>query len=703
MPIINLKEIRWSGIYSFSETEQVFQFHPGFYLLLGNNGSGKSSFLNLVSLALFDNSPSAKKKEAINETLGRGRVNLDFSVDGTDYSVNYFRAGKTFAWELKRGAEMVVTGAETGQYIETLLGFGYEQFVNAFYLTQNSHFSLKLFFGDPGDRLNILSRVFGLDRYLDASEKAREKAAQFEGRLAELRTAHVSGKSQIETLQRIMAESDFAGMERTLESKRTELEIATREYESKSSFYKRTYDELGVEMEQLNTDSDSNSLGQMELERQLFGKKTQANTLNEQARKYKEYIEFNNDYKVLVSEIELLKAQAKVKWTMVHNLVVESGTKKGQLREAQERVDNILGGSGRCDRCGSEVTAEQLTQYRMELERKIQEIQGSLPQLENDIETATNEFTTIDKSRMDALEGENRFRVKYADCQDGKITSVVVDQAEFIEVDIQTLMAQIEKSKEMTSILQRKKEELAERIRQTAGMRQEVERISKLKTTLETEINNLKSNLDNRERLTTNIRTVEENQNAIELQLQAVTQQADAIRFWVGGFKELAILRLSKYVDGINAKMAELLSDFGMTCWIDVLEAKKSAKDLMSLDSYKRKANLFVSADGKKNVPIEAFSGGERQLLSLALVLAVGTVVGNLNYLALDEVFGSLDVTNRGKIVNLLEREKTRGLLTGVCVLMVSHDEEIRASGIWDGTVKFTKDAGFSTVQREAG
>jgi len=82
MSIISIKEIRWSGIYSFSETEQTFQFQPGFYLLLGNNGSGKSSFLNLVSIALFDNSPSAKKKEAVNETLGRGRVNLDFSEIG---------------------------------------------------------------------------------------------------------------------------------------------------------------------------------------------------------------------------------------------------------------------------------------------------------------------------------------------------------------------------------------------------------------------------------------------------------------------------------------------------------------------------------------------------------------------------------------------------------------------------------------------
>jgi DNA repair exonuclease SbcCD ATPase subunit len=209
---------------------------------------------------------------------------------------------------------------------------------------------------------------------------------------------------------------------------------------------------------------------------------------------------------------------------------------------------------------------------------------------------------------------------------------------------------------------------------------------------LSSELSHLERKAEEEKTIHSAIDTLTKEIQGIEKKLEEANKQLGVTKFWVSGFKELATLRLTGYVEGINAKMQELLEDFGMNCWIDVLEAKKSAKDMFSLESYKRKANLFVSGNGKSNVSIEGYSGGERQLLCLAMVLSLGSVIGNINYLALDETFGSLDTTNRAKVLELLNREKKNGLLSGACVLIISHDDEIKNGAEFDSIIQIKKD-----------
>lgn len=84
--------------------------------------------------------------------------------------------------------------------------------------------------------------------------------------------------------------------------------------------------------------------------------------------------------------------------------------------------------------------------------------------------------------------------------------------------------------------------------------------------------------------------------------------------------------------------------------------------------------------DGGLAHPLERFSGGEADVASLALRLAVGEVVGNfrgragLQFVALDEVFGSQDADRRATVVQALH-----ALRSGFRqIFVVTHHDDIR-------------------------
>lgn len=693
------KKLTWKGIYSYSDKEQEFEFKPGFFLILGDNGSGKSSFLNIITLALFDKAPSVNKGDAINESIGHGSVRLDFIHDDNPYYVSYKRSGKNFYWELYKDGVPVITGAGTGAYIEKLLGYGYDQFVNAFYLTQNSHFSLKLFFGDPGDRLAILSRVFGLDRYLDASETAKVRLQEKEKLLQEKLLIRTDVESKLSVFRDQLEKESDSNFEASIEILRDEnnmkMGVLKKEeslWEQRSDDYKREYDEF-----QLTALSNTKTLAELESDKK--NRLERISSLEKDVSKYNEYLEFKKDYEFLIKDNQDSIGKERV-------LVGEQQILNNKISVIDQNIKNLIiikqgidsNDATKCDKCGSLITPENRESYRKEIHDKIDILENERKSLADGIGSYDRPLESIRDRIEDNNEHIRRFNIKYGEFIDGRVDGVICDRLELARGELDNMNISINRIEKLIAGYDKKKADLCSWSTELAEKQKELQELSNEVVSIQSKISMLEEKRKRIDDINGRLLTLEKDKNEIESTIKSIESEALAFKFWVSGFKELATLRLLKYIEGINSKMESLLSGFGMNCWIDVLEAKKSAKDMYSLDSYKRKANLFVSADGKKSVPIEAFSGGERQLLSLAMVLALGNVIGLTNYMGLDEVFGSLDVVNRTKIIELLDRERKEGLLEGRTVLVVTHDDEIKNASIWDGVITIKKEDGLSTI-----
>jgi DNA repair protein SbcC/Rad50 len=108
--------------------------------------------------------------------------------------------------------------------------------------------------------------------------------------------------------------------------------------------------------------------------------------------------------------------------------------------------------------------------------------------------------------------------------------------------------------------------------------------------------------------------------------------------------------------------------------------------------------NLLVLEDG---VPKPVISGGEEDLCNLVLRLAISQMIAeragqSFSLLILDEVFGSLDDTRRGNVVELLRRLNDRFEQ----VIVITHIEQVREGLDRVLLVRFDEARGASVVTR---
>jgi len=147
-------------------------------------------------------------------------------------------------------------------------------------------------------------------------------------------------------------------------------------------------------------------------------------------------------------------------------------------------------------------------------------------------------------------------------------------------------------------------------------------------------------------------------------------------------FKNYKIDRMSKVRPLLESVMQELLSY--------ITDGKY---DLVQLDDH---YNVFVYRNGIKK-PFHLYSGGEQKLIALCMRLAISRVLTsqgehtNFDYLALDEVLGSMDEGRQETIIDALRK------LTSVFkqIFMITHNTNIK--DLFDFTLQVEQNLDLSS------
>jgi len=691
MKNIRLLKMRWSGLYSFGPSEQTYEFKPGFHLIVGRNGSGKSSFMNVVSLCLFDKSPSLNKREALNDQYEQGSVVLSLTVDMIYYEVYYARSKSELQWVLARRAESgimtkVVDGKDTGRYIEQLIGFDYNQFVNAFYLTQSGSTSMRLVFGAPAERLDILSRLFGLNKYEQASDLALAKASEYGKMEADVGVKIIGKESEIKGI---------GSVEEALEVLNSRL-IKLREDQSKFSDLENQIFEMKQKRDKLHEEKQFLYDRDADRKDEINRLSIELVRAQDDVKKLKEIVDL---FKLYQSEKDSDRADERKNQILKDSIAEAIKEKevigkqyavlKSQVQDLEKRINSLMKGEGRCDKCGSTVTDEELKSFKEALEIELVEKGKSYNMYGGQLGSLTESLYVMEKEHVEVSERMRKFDRRFE-----KVREFDIDTEQRFNDEQKKCEAIINKISELNATLEttteRKKKielDLSSVVEKIDSLQIDLTQLSKIKKEEEIVLKQVEEKVQDGER----VKKIQEEIVLMNERRVDLISKIEGYKFWIKGFKDLEILTLCGLLNGINSKIDETLSRFGMSCWLDVLEEKKGSKTGLSLDDFKRKVNIFVKAEGKDHVPIEGYSGGEKQLIALGLILAMGSTVSDFNFLGLDEVFGSLDETNRGSVIQLLEEERERGLLEGKTVIVVSHDEDIKSGIDWDSITMMDK------------
>lgn len=214
-----------AGKWEIDFEDSAFQ-ESGIFAITGDTGSGKSTILDCICLALYGLTPRLKGKQTT-ELMSVGqkgcRAELFFSLSGQRYrswwSRRKNRRGKLEA-EADMGLEEVRADGSLGQSLaskllcvrqanEELLGLKFEQFTQAILLAQGRF--LQFFSSTSEERVRLLSKITNTEYYKDLAGKVYEarKGAEEELNKAQELCGHVHllEAGEVEAKERELAHS----------------------------------------------------------------------------------------------------------------------------------------------------------------------------------------------------------------------------------------------------------------------------------------------------------------------------------------------------------------------------------------------------------------------------------------------------------------------------------------------------------------
>lgn len=354
-------KLKIKGLNSFIE-EQTIDFEKlgsrGLFGIFGPTGSGKSTVLDGITLALYGN-VARKSSNYINTNCDRMSVSFEFQVSAAEVkryvidrefkrSNNSIRAGKCKIVDITdlEDKEVLADGVKSlNKKVEEIIGLNLEDFTRTVVLPQGkfSEF-LKL---EGKERREMLERLFNLQKYGDElSQKLYSKIAEEKNKNSIL-SGQLKGYEDIseELLNNKVINSDE--IEKKLKVLTDELEKLTKEYNDSEelwnyqielSKYREENNKLENERSSIEAKNKKINLGEAS-NRVLPYINAYEDTLKKFEENQKELIAFKTNLEIMNKE----KDEVKKKWTeakeekenKLPKLIVDEEKAKKALEESK--------------------------------------------------------------------------------------------------------------------------------------------------------------------------------------------------------------------------------------------------------------------------------------------------------------------------------------------------------------------------------
>ncbi|MBS7251901.1 MAG: hypothetical protein KIH08_15120, partial [Candidatus Freyarchaeota archaeon] len=318
------------------------------------------------------------------------------------------------------------------------------------------------------------------------------------------------------------------------------------------------------------------------------------------------------------------------------------------------------------------------------LEAEIRDFKVKLKEVEGKLVGARNEYESVLRARAGIVELKNRIADLRRMVQEEGKWEGVLDETEKKLVGVQGEISEVEKRVEDFRVrLVKVKEEMV-------GFEVELARKRKELQEVEARCVKVEEARANKKKYEDRIKELRMRCEALEKEMESLKHKKELYGWWVTGFKKLRIFEMVGAVDALQRvvdKYMNILFDGRVRLNFDVLKLKKTAKSDLDI---RNEVGVSIN-DGY--VPVEGMSGGEKQLIGIAVLLALNDLFG-YRVVFLDEVFGSLDDMNRERVLKLLE------FLRGekMCIV-ISHVEQIKNLVDWDAIWLVRRRGGSSSFE----
>ena len=724
---MKINEVELKNIRSYRDTGPI-KLPPGTVLISGDVGSGKSSLLMGIEFALFGiRRGELTGGDLLTEGKRKGEVTLNFSVRGNDYEVHR---------ELKRTSRGV--GQESGYLIDEngktelqprelkarvfkILGYPLEMVRNqksliyryTVYTPQEK--MREIIEADDDDRLDILRKLFGINRY----KRIMDNAGLVK---TELRKKHDILSDRARNLDKIQDDKDE--LEDCIEKEEQELDVSTeekREVKEKIRELKRDKDELSDELEKYH-----------EAEKEKEGLKNNMENLKGIIHKTKENKEDNKekldelkklerptdyDLEEIENELEVLKKQKESYLKDEENIPeiqkelesqdelkydIKGLTDDKQLLENKNKsikdsLEELQEAGAECPVCGHELTdkhrEEEIRKKRerideidvkiAEVEKKITEKKATLDQLRSTIDVKKEE-------QVEKLDEEIKEKKSLKDELDTYMENM--KEKEEIEEEIGELELDLKEKEDRKKELDNRIELITEEIEERKEVRSEIDEIEEQ---IEKKQQNLQNILGKIGELKSSINKDKEKVEEVEerisekIKCKELADRCNSYQTWMDKYLVNLMFTIEKRYMASLQQRFDSYFDKWFNSLVDGSDLKVRIDDRFA---------PVITRDGYQT-RFRRLCGGERTAVSLAYRLSLNKVMNILvedimtdNLIMLDEPTDGFSMEQLDKIRDVINE------LNFEQIILVSHEPKVE--GYVDKVLSVQKEDGHSVVRR---
>lgn len=655
-------KIKAKNFLSFKELELDLD-NRGLILLTGKNlddksgtfdknGIGKSSLVASIFYALFGETPDGRSADAIinKDAKKNASVELTLEVSGNTYVITRGRKKNVLSITLNGEPMEFSTMKETQANIEQIIGIPEEVFRTTLFF--DGHYTTPFSEMTDKQKKEFLSAIVDLSIYSKAHDKTKEEIKETKAQIASVDSnitiASESSKRELENVSRLRAtkeqyEHNLTTAQATLDN------YDDQNYQTLSNNLLEASKELEYVSAYKTTNTAQNALREA-----LTASQSLSSELAELQSKQRE----------LLAHIENLKSVMKSKMDMVKQYE--------QLNQSAYTKDNLVA-SYNYGANGSSVDA----------------IDAIIPS------GATN-LETVAKLKEELANLIAEYKSTDTSVYDQPIVEATAKQDEARQA-VQKLQEEANKEIEDNNTLNSRYQMANNKVNQ---IKEQIRNEEQAKKNLESQVTSAKSSLElvNQQLASYGDVSTDNAESVIEdLQAKKQTLATNLVNLEkvLGAFSDKGIK--SHVLDLVTPTLNEGVNKYLGTLTGGAINVEFSTQSKKADGTLSDKFDISVTYNGDV-MNYNALSSGEKRRVDVAISLALQDMViqrygADVNLLAYDELFESLDATGAENVVELL---KSRIEKVGT-IIVVSHNEDLKP--LFDNSLEVIKKDGVSTLK----
>lgn len=655
-------KIKAKNFLSFKELELDLD-NRGLILLTGKNlddksgtfdknGIGKSSLVASIFYALFGETPDGRSADAIinKDAKKNASVELTLEVSGNTYVITRGRKKNVLSITLNGEPMEFSTMKETQANIEQIIGIPEEVFRTTLFF--DGHYTTPFSEMTDKQKKEFLSAIVDLSIYSKAHDKTKEEIKETKAQIASVDSnitiASESSKRELENVSRLRTtkeqyEHNLTTAQATLDN------YDDQNYQTLSKSLLEASKELEEVSAYKTTNTSQNALRE---------------ALTASRRVSSELAELQSKQRELLAHIENLKSVMKSKMDMVKQYE--------QLNQSAYTKDNLVA-SYNYGANGSSVDA----------------IDAIIPS------GATN-LETVAKLKEELANLIAEYKSTDTSVYDQPIVEATAKQDEARQA-VQKLQEEANKEIEDNNTLNSRYQMANNKVNQ---IKEQIRNEEQAKKNLESQVTSAKSSLElvNQQLASYGDVSTDNAESVIEdLQAKKQTLATNLVNLEkvLGAFSDKGIK--SHVLDLVTPTLNEGVNKYLGTLTGGAINVEFSTQSKKADGTLSDKFDISVTYNGDV-MNYNALSSGEKRRVDVAISLALQDMViqrygADVNLLAYDELFESLDATGAENVVELL---KSRIEKVGT-IIVVSHNEDLKP--LFDNSLEVIKKDGVSTLK----